>query len=256
MSKIEIAKTLQEYYKELETHYPEGSILGIFLYGSQNYDFSTPTSDIDAKAIYIPTMEEMALLKQPISKEYHMPNGAHVELKDIRLMWQMWKKQNMNFVEILFTDYYLIHKWYIDKWQTILELNEQIATYNMQYGIMSACYQAINTLRPKEISGKKVANAARLTDFIWKYTQGKPYKDCIKVGEHFKDKWLPVKQDNKIYLPNDPVVEGLVEQFNIYLDLSTKCNPDINKQKYLDDKMAALIISFINIRKGREFLKL
>ena len=201
-------------------------------------------------------MEEMALLKQPISKEYHMSNGAHVEVKDIRLMWQMWKKQNMNFVEILFTDYYLTHKWYTDKWQTILELNEQIATYNMQYGITSACHQAINTLRPNEISGKKVANAARLTDFIWKYMQGKSYKECVKVSEEFKDKWLPVKQDNKIYLPNYPVVEGLVEQFNIYLDLAVKCNPDINKQKYLDDKMAALIISFINIRKGREFLKL
>lgn len=256
MDKVEIAKTLYEYYEELETHYSEGSILGVFLYGSQNYDFSTPTSDIDAKAIYIPTMEEMALLKQPISKEYHMSNGAHVEVKDIRLMWQMWKKQNMNFVEILFTDYYLTHKWYAYKWQTILELREQIATYNMQYGITSACYQAINTLKSNEISGKKVANAARLADFIWKYTQGRPYKDCIKVNEDFKNKWLSVKQDNKIYLPNDPVVEGLVERFNVHLDLATSCIPDLDKQNYLDDKMAALIISLINIRKGREFSKL
>jgi len=126
----------------------------------------------------------------------------------------------------------------------------------MQYAITSACYQAINTLRANEISSKKVANAVRLTDFIWKYTQGKSYKDCIKVDKEFKDKWLPVKQDNKIYLPNDPVVEGLVEQFNIYLDLSTKCIPDIDKRNYLDNKMATLIISLINIRKGKEFSKL
>jgi len=116
MSEVKIAEVLFSYYQKLLKHYPEGSILGVFLYGSQNYNFSWEGSDIDAKAIYIPTMKEIALLKQPISKEYHMSNGAHVEVKDIRLMWQMWKKQNMNFVEVLFTDYYLIHKWYTDKW--------------------------------------------------------------------------------------------------------------------------------------------
>lgn len=252
MSEVKIAEVLFSYYQKLLKHYPEGSILGVFLYGSQNYNFSWEGSDIDAKAIYIPSKEEIALLKKPVSKEYQF-DGAHVEVKDIRLMWQMWKKQNMNFVEILFTNYYLTNKWYTDKWETILRLKEQIATYNIPYGITSACHQAINTLKGNEISGKKVANAARLTDFLWKYTLGKSYKDCIKVDENFKDKWLPVKQDNKIYLPNDPVVKGLVEQFNIYLDLSTKCIPDIEKQNYLDNKMAALIISLIEIRKGREF---
>lgn len=252
MSEVKIAEVLFSYYQKLLKHYPEGSILGVFLYGSQNYQFSWEGSDIDAKAIYIPSKEEIALLKKPVSKEYQF-NGAHVEVKDIRLMWQMWKKQNMNFVEILFTNYYLTYKWYTDKWETILGLKEQIATYDMQYGITSACHQAINTLKGNEINGKKVANAARLADFIWKYTQGKSYIDCIKVDKDFKNKWLPVKQDNRIYASNDPVVKGLVEQFNIYLDLATNCTLDKDKQDYLDKKMAAIIISLIEIRKGREF---
>lgn len=253
MSEVKIAEVLFSYYQKLLKYYPEGSILGVFLYGSQNYNFNTPTSDIDAKAIYIPSMKEIALLKQPISKEYHMSNGAHVEVKDIRLMWQMWKKQNMNFVEILFTNYYLTNKWYTDKWEAILELNEQIATYNMQYGITSACYQAINALRQNEISGKKVANAARVCDFISKYIQNQPYESCIVVSEDFKNKWLPVKQDNRIYLPNDPVVKGLVEQLEIFLKIAPNYISDTYKQNCLDDKMAALIISLIEIRKGREF---
>ena len=252
MSEVKIAEVLFSYYQKLLKHYPEGSILGVFLYGSQNYQFSWEGSDIDAKAIYIPSKEEIALLKKPVSKEYQF-NGAHVEVKDIRLMWQMWKKQNMNFVEILFTNYYLTYKWYTDKWETILRLKEQIATYDMQYGITSACHQAINTLRGNEINGKKVANAARLADFIWKYMQGKSYVDCIKVDENFKNKWLPVKQDNRIYLSNDLVVKGLIEQFNIYLDLATNCTLDKDKQDYLDKKMAAIIISLIEIRKGHEF---
>lgn len=253
MSEVDITKTLYEYYEELMTHYSSGSILGVFLYGSQNYNFDTPTSDIDAKAIYIPRLEEIALLKQPVSREYHMSNGAHVEVKDIRLMWQMWKKQNMNFVEILFTDYYLTHKWYTDKWQTILKLNEQIATYNMQYGITSACYQVINTLKKDEISGKKVANAARIYNFISKYIQNQPYKDCIVVSEDFKNKWLPVKQDNRTYLPNDPVVKGLIEQLEVFLKIAPNYISDVTKQKQLENKMAGLIISLIEIRRGREF---
>ncbi|MBQ5473947.1 MAG: nucleotidyltransferase domain-containing protein, partial [Lachnospiraceae bacterium] len=112
----DIAETLFHYYQVLMRHYPEDSIMGVFLYGSQNYNFDTPTSDIDAKAIYIPTYEEMVNLKEPVSRVYGTDYG-NVEVKDIRLMWKMWKKQNINFVEILFTDYYLTNKNYTNLWE-------------------------------------------------------------------------------------------------------------------------------------------
>lgn len=251
MSKADITKTLYEYYEELMTHYSSGSILGVFLYGSQNYQFSWEGSDIDAKAIYIPRLEEIALLKQPVSREYHMSNGAHVEVKDIRLMWQMWKKQNMNFVEILFTDYYLTHKWYTNKWETISALNEQIAHYNPSYAVTSAYYQAYNTLK-QGLTGKKVANAMRISIYLNKYLQGKSYKECMSLSKEQRDHLLPIKIENKEF-DDDEFIEDIKEGLNKALDCSKDLKVDTKLQKKLDDKMAAFIISLIEIRRGREF---
>ena len=45
---------VKEHYMYLLANYPERSILGVFLYGSQNYNLATENSDVDTKAIYIP----------------------------------------------------------------------------------------------------------------------------------------------------------------------------------------------------------
>ena len=47
--------------------YPEYQILGIFLYGSQNYNIATEKSDVDTKAIIIPTVEQLAF--KPVRTE-------------------------------------------------------------------------------------------------------------------------------------------------------------------------------------------
>lgn len=254
MSELKIAEVLFSYYQKLLKYYPEGSILGVFLYGSQNYQFSWEGSDIDAKAIYIPSKEEIALLKKPVSKEYQFDSG-HVEVKDIRLMWQMWKKQNMNFVEILFTNYYLTNKWYTDKWETILELKEQIAHYDPSYAITSAYYQAYNTLR-SDITGKKLANAARIALYLDNYLKGEDYKRCITLTEEQKNFYLPYKVENKLFSESDNEVVETKQHLDELFQLSNEIKINSELQKKLDDKMAALIISFINIRKGREFSKL
>ena len=199
---LTIAETLFSYYQTLMAYYPANSILGVFLFGSQNYNFDTPTSDIDAKAIYIPTYEEMVNLKEPVSKVYGTEYG-NIEVKDIRLMWKMWKKQNINFVEILFTDYYLTNKNYTNLWECITYGREDIARYNPLYTVNSIVGQCRGTLAYKEITGKKVANVARLIDFLEKYLEGKPYKKCITVDEDFKKNWLHIKQKNESFTKED-----------------------------------------------------
>ena len=47
----EIFKELKERYDFLVQKYGEDHILGIFLYGSQNYQLDTPNSDIDTKPL-------------------------------------------------------------------------------------------------------------------------------------------------------------------------------------------------------------
>ena len=169
---------VKEHYMYLLANYPERSILGVFLYGSQNYNLATENSDVDTKAIYIPTFEEISLNKTPISKELHI-KGEHCELKDIRLMWQMWKKQNMNFVECLFTNCVKLNPNYETLYfSTIFPHRDEIARYDEKAAILSTIYQTEHTIRQIKMEesdkiGKKLANGYRLVNFCESF-----YIDC------------------------------------------------------------------------------
>ena len=51
---LDIEKRVKEHYVEALEYFPERSIVGLFLQGSQNYGLDTPNSDIDTKLIVVP----------------------------------------------------------------------------------------------------------------------------------------------------------------------------------------------------------
>ena len=67
-----IQEKVQYHYDYICKHYNKDQILGIFLYGSQNYGTDLPTSDIDTKAIYIPNLSELAFEPPPIIKRTYI----------------------------------------------------------------------------------------------------------------------------------------------------------------------------------------
>lgn len=89
-----------------------GGWVGLFLQGSQNYNLDYEGSDIDTKAIMLPSFSDFVLNAKPLSTTHIMENNEHVDFKDIRLMFDCIKKQNVNFVEILFTPYSIINPEY------------------------------------------------------------------------------------------------------------------------------------------------
>ena len=246
-----IVEVLYNYYQELLQHYSKSSILGVFLFGSQNYNFSTPVSDIDAQAIYVPTYEEMVNLKEPISKVYETETG-NIVIKDIRLMWKMWKKQNINFVEILFTDYYLTNSDYTELWDMIRAYNEKIARYNPLYTVNSIVGQCRSTFSYTVLNGKKVANFKRFLDFLSKYLNGRNYRECITVSEAFKSEWLPIKIENKPFNKGDNAVQLI--QLAEELDKLQAKGIELYKDKeidnsFIDSFMTNRMIEALNIRK-------
>ena len=58
MTYNKIMERLQHDYAVTRAKY---EVLGVFLFGSQNYNCQTETSDIDTKVIVIPTLDEMIL---------------------------------------------------------------------------------------------------------------------------------------------------------------------------------------------------
>lgn len=77
------------------------------LYGSQNYGLDSPESDVDTKTMLLPSLHMLISDSKRISTEVVMRDGSLDNCKDLREMFGNYLKGNINFVETLFTDYYV-----------------------------------------------------------------------------------------------------------------------------------------------------
>ena len=110
-----VMERVQEHYDEALEYFPEDRIVGIFLQGSQNYGLEIPSSDVDTKLIVVPTFEEIAFNHKAHSTTHVRENDEHIDFKDIRLMLGTFRKQNLNFLEILFTPYKILNPKYAEE---------------------------------------------------------------------------------------------------------------------------------------------
>lgn len=98
-----IFKTLSSYKKELER---EGyDVVYIGLYGSQNYNVDDEESDIDARAIVIPSLHDI-IFRKTTSKVVEFETGA-VDVKDLITYYDVIKKGNFSFIEAIDTPYFI-----------------------------------------------------------------------------------------------------------------------------------------------------
>lgn len=115
--------------KKLEWLYKNTShnVIWIALFGSQNYEMDLNTeeyrSDIDAKAVCIPSMRELLRDEKLVSKVYKLEDGSQIEVKDIRLFIRTLKKQNPSYLETLFTKYYICD----ERFKKVLDMADDIA---------------------------------------------------------------------------------------------------------------------------------
>ena len=169
------------------------NVLGIFLQGSQNYQLSYNGSDIDTKAILVPSFEDFVLNRKPVSTTLILPSNEHIDLKDIRLMHDCFRKQNINFIEILFTKYKHINPEYEAIYQPMFDNNERIAHYNnyaavnciagMVYEKHKAMEHPYPTLIEKiekyGYDNKQLHHIVRCEEFLRRYVSGVPYAECL-----------------------------------------------------------------------------
>lgn len=233
MDIININKRIMAHKEKLISEgIDEKHILGIFLYGSQNYQCDLEDSDIDTKAIYIPSKEE-AIFDRIRIKEYKLPNGEHCELMDIRHFVDNLKKQNINFVEILYTDYYWFNPAYNTIWiDRFFKYRDLISHYDMKRCVSSICGQAKHTLFQNPYNGKKVGNGLRLMYFLEHYSGNIPYKKCLIPNEATRNIIKHMK--NQKMLDSRTTADDFINYF-CYLEPIMLSEVDkIQKEKYKD----------------------
>lgn len=189
-----VSRSLVEHKEEVMPMFKPWQFVMIGLQGSQNYGLEVEGSDVDTKFVLAPTFEEIAMNRKPVSTTHVRANDEHTDLKDIRLMLQTFKKQNMNFVELLFTQYSIVNPLYQEQWNRLVREREVIARYSpyqavkTMKGIAMEKYHAMEHEYPSKLEvlakygydPKQLHHLLRVLDFLDRYIKGESYEDCLR----------------------------------------------------------------------------
>jgi hypothetical protein len=189
--------------KRVREHYDEACSLGkevvvVFLQGSQNYNCDEYSdeyqSDIDTKCIILPTLDDIVCGKSPYSSTHVCANDEHIDIKDIRVMFEMFKKQNSSYIELLFTDYYYVNPKYEELFKELLGLSEAIsqmhpnAALRAMAGTSMEKFKALEHPYPGTIDKiekygydpKQLHHILRINDLIKRFVANEePYKNIL-----------------------------------------------------------------------------
>jgi predicted nucleotidyltransferase len=163
------------------------------LQGSQNYGLDYEGSDIDTKPIVTPSFKEIAMNHKPVSTTHIRANDEHIDFKDIRLYIQTFRKQNLNFLEILFSQYAIINPIYAEQWNRLVDAREEVARYSpvqaikSMRGIAKEKYFAMEHHYPSRMEWinkfgydpKQFHHLWRVEEYIERYIKGESYADCL-----------------------------------------------------------------------------
>jgi hypothetical protein len=136
--------------------------------------------------------------KKPISTTHILSNNEHLDIKDIRLYFDNFKKQNINFIEILFSPYCIINPQYRDLWEELTGGRELIAHYNTNQALRcmagmsmekkkALCHPyptLIEKIKKYGYDGKQLHHIVRMCDFIYAYTHNYSYEECLTYLPH------------------------------------------------------------------------
>jgi hypothetical protein len=202
-------------------------------------------SDIDTKAIILPSFEDIVLNKEPKSSTIVLENNEHIDVKDIRVMFETFKKQNINFIEILFTKFKIVNPKYEELVKPLFDNNEEIAHINYNQALRCIAGMSMEKLKALQhpyptiidkikkfgYDPKQLHHILRMNDFIKKYAEEIPYLECLIPDD--KEYLIKIK---KGFLPVDKAVKlanNVDKETKILKDMYSKEQDEIN-QKGID----------------------
>lgn len=164
-------------------------IIGAFYIGSANYGLDNENSDVDIKLLILPTSEDITKCRTPISTTKTTPWGDQIQIKDIRKMFQEIEKQNVNAIEILFTEYKIVLDPYKTLWYLIEKEAENYCNIH-PYAFIKSCNGVLQQWISKYDINPTEKSKTRIIFYyecINKYIDGKSVKECITYDDGPRD---------------------------------------------------------------------
>lgn len=199
---MDIKDTLQCHLAEVSNDLSKDStFFAIMLYGSQNYGLDTPTSDIDSKLLIVPGVKDLVLGRKMYSKDKEMSDGGICAAKDYRLMFNSYCKGNINFVETLFTPWYIYNPLFKEEFLDLLAHRDLIANADPvrlikmalgmaknKYAMMEHAFPTKTELLEKYgYDPKQLHHLARLDFFAATYLEKVDFGACLHPTDSQKE---------------------------------------------------------------------
>lgn len=233
-----------EHYNDALTKYPEHRIVGVFYQGSGNYGLDYEGSDVDTKCVLAPSLKELTESKM-ISTTYVRENDEHIDFKDVRAMLETFRKSNLNFLEVLYTKYYIINPIYEEEWNKLIAARDSIVTMNLpsliksMKGIASEKFHALEHRYPSRIEWidkfgydpKQLHHLFRIEEFMDRWIDGESFADCLISTE---PEWLiEVKKGSyNLDLARSQGADAMGFIHGMYQAYMEECSTEINEDMY------------------------
>lgn len=268
LTKANTMERVRQHYNEALEHFPEDRIVGIFLQGSQNYNLQVPNSDVDTKLIVVPTFEDIALARKPVSTTHIRANEEHIDFKDIRLYVEHFRKQNLNFLEILFSPYTIVNPIYADEWDRLVEARELIARMNehravkSMRGIAFEKYHAMEHPYPSKLAilekygydPKQLHHLVRIDNFQDRFIAGDQYEDCLLPTGEFHKHLMDIKTGQFDLATARVMAEDTIEHVKTIADQFCEECPE-HEQSWCRDLLQDVSYNIMRIATERELMK-
>lgn len=234
-----VRKRLKEHLDEALQNPKIHDWFMIAVNGSYNYNMDTPQSDVDSKLLVIPSLEQLVSGKSLNYLHCMSDNGEHVEVKDIRHYFATMLKQNINFVETLYAQVWIVNPVYMRLFHYLFEMRDvisgcnQIATIHCIQGTAHQKYKQMlqsSPARAAEIENygfdrKSLHHLVRCVFFGEYYMEGASYQECLQNNDvpNIRRMIMNLKTTtvlNKEWAINiaEDMLDGFDEKVDSYLD--------------------------------------
>lgn len=234
-----VRKRLKEHLDEAIQNPKIHDWFMIAVNGSYNYNMDTPQSDIDSKLLVIPSLEQLVSGKSLNYLHCMSDNDEHVEVKDIRHYFATMLKQNINFVETLYAQVWIVNPVYMRLFHYLFEMRDvisgcnPIATIHCIQGTAHQKYKQMlqsSPARAAEIENygfdrKSLHHLVRCVFFGEYYMEGTSYQECLQNNDvpNIRRMIMNLKTTtvlNKEWAINiaEDILDGFDEKVDSYLD--------------------------------------
>ena len=185
MEKIKMRPNIEEHYLFYNMTFQPFQQFMLVPVGSWNYDCADEHSDVDTKAIFIPTLSD--IVENRCEAYTHLlPNEEHVDCCDIRNYMKSLIKGNPQFLETLFSNWGDLNTgYYREEIHALMHMREDIARCNPNntmralLGMADRNYKLCESRGEEDHLGKWVYQLARIEECMNKYCQDRSFEECL-----------------------------------------------------------------------------